>query len=221
MSAPSVVKDLSLLSLTLSPEYMIQPRRPQTPEAARRRRCARSVQSVYTSPVRSVLVPPPPLGHSYSVCIHTTTPDSSAQPIHPPAVATQAVPPVAALSTAAWALASARFLTSPCLPFCQFGRFASAELPQRRMSALPHTHRPLRKLQVLLAPALSQEPLILLQAAAHGAGGDSEVAVVAGVRDRVSPVCLVTPRVCPSVRPPTTRWSLAPSSVHAPWPKLS
>jgi hypothetical protein len=38
--------------------------------------------------------------------------------------------------------------------------------------------RPLRESQLLLAPALSQKSLIILQAAAHDARGDREVAVV-------------------------------------------
>lgn len=44
---------------------------------------------------------------------------------------------------------------------------------------LPPTYRPLRKLEVLLSAALGRESLVLLQAPAHGAGGDGEVAVVA------------------------------------------
>ena len=41
------------------------------------------------------------------------------------------------------------------------------------------THRPLREPQVGLAPSLGEDALVLLQAAAHGARGDGEVAVVA------------------------------------------
>jgi hypothetical protein len=41
------------------------------------------------------------------------------------------------------------------------------------------TYGPLGEAKVLLTPALSLEPLLLLQAAAHGASGDGEVAVVA------------------------------------------
>ena len=43
------------------------------------------------------------------------------------------------------------------------------------------THRPLRELQVGLAPSLGEDALVLLQASAHGARGDGEVAVVAVV----------------------------------------
>lgn len=41
------------------------------------------------------------------------------------------------------------------------------------------TYRPLCESQLLLAPALGQKSLIILQAAAHNARGDREVAVVA------------------------------------------
>lgn len=45
------------------------------------------------------------------------------------------------------------------------------------------THRPLGKSQIRLATALGDQSLLLLQASAHGAGSDGEVAVVAAVRE--------------------------------------
>ncbi len=56
------------------------------------------------------------------------------------------------------------------------------------------TYRPLREPQVLLAPALGRNSLVLLQAAAHDAGSDGEVAVVAAKRRGLAlascPFCL-------------------------------
>lgn len=111
-------------------------------------------------------------------------------------------PPAAALSTAAWALASARFLTSPCLPFCcnaqQLVSHSFCVIfppgPRATHHHIP-THRPLCKFEILLASALGRESILLLQAAAHDAGGDGEVAVVAAP-ERTSGIALVAGSVC-------------------------
>jgi hypothetical protein len=65
-------------------------------------------------------------------------------------------------------------------PECSFhpDLFPPFPSPSGRKS-VSQTYRPLREAQILHAPALSHESLILLQAAAHDAGGDGEVAVVA------------------------------------------
>lgn len=77
------------------------------------------------------------------------------------------------------ALADARFLRSPCLPFCcdHQSVFDSPVLIVPRSHS--EAYLPLGESQLHLSTALSGEPLVVLQASAHDAAGDGEVAVVA------------------------------------------
>lgn len=86
-----------------------------------------------------------------------------------------------AASTAASAFAVARFFDSPCLPFCAM--FSSAPLSQPRPPSQSTTHLPLRDTEIHLSSALGSESLVVLQASAHDAAGDGEVAVVTVTRD--------------------------------------
>ena len=62
----------------------------------------------------------------------------------------------------------------PLFPFVRSGSVVASSLLRR----VP-TYRPLGETQLLLAAALGDEAVLLLQAAAHDAGSDGEVAVVA------------------------------------------
>ncbi len=86
----------------------------------------------------------------------------------------------------------------PSLHANLFGRMSSHLLPHSlqmpntpRVVKTKRTHLPLRELEVHLATALGNESLILLQAPAHDASSDGEVAVVAvfSKRHRVSSIC--------------------------------
>lgn len=73
--------------------------------------------------------------------------------------------------------AAARFLASPCLPFC-CGIIVSHRRQSRSAGSVT-PYRPLGKSKVHLASALDGNALILLEASADNTGGDSQVAVVA------------------------------------------
>lgn len=75
----------------------------------------------------------------------------------------------------AW-LAANRSLASPGLPFC--GNFVSTSSLATPL-ILGIAHLPLDETDLGLATALSDDALVLLQAAADGAGRDAQVAVVA------------------------------------------
>lgn len=86
-----------------------------------------------------------------------------------------------AASTAASAFAVARFFDSPCLPFYCHNLVSARSHP--RPSSQSTTHLPLRDTEIHLSSALGSESLVVLQASAHDAAGDGEVAVVTVTRD--------------------------------------
>ena len=95
-------------------------------------------------------------------------------------------------------MTAARFLTSPCLPFCMRHKFVSdgvlVVVEQSVGSVAWHvfrgmvqvgsgiTHLPLGKSQVHLSSALGSQSLVLLERAADNTGGDGQVTVVAVIQ---------------------------------------
>jgi hypothetical protein len=103
------------------------------------------------------------------------------------------------------AIAAARFLTSPCLPFCMRHKVVSdgvlIAVEQSVGSVAWHvfrgmdlvgsdiTHLPLGKSQVHLSSALGSQSLVLLERAADNTGGDGHVTVVAVNQIQQSAFC--------------------------------
>lgn len=75
-------------------------------------------------------------------------------------------------------LAWARDFTSPCLPFCSSEHCHQSRF---RIELERFTYIPLGETEVHDSAALRGETRGFLQGAAHRAGGDGQVAVVAGV----------------------------------------